>query len=157
MAESVTKGARSVDHVLVKMMTVGEVKKEDLLNADAIIVGSPVYNANVAPDVITFIDSWPFEGAPMFNKIGAAFVTGGGISAGEELTQVNILHSMLLLGMVVVGGGDWMSAFGTSAITFEQPFGQSQRSVVSDQFRIKAERMGKRVAELAVQWKPIRK
>ena len=154
MAEAVASGARAVSNVTVKVMTVGEVKKEDLLNADAIIVGSPVYNANAAPEVVKFIAGWPFAGAPLFNKIGAAFVTAGGISAGEELTQMNILHSMLLFGMVVVGGDDWTSAFGASAITVEEPFGQSQKSgVVAAQFLKKAEGLGKRVAELVVRWK----
>lgn len=154
MAEAVASGARAVGNVTVKVMTVSEVKKEDLLAADAIIVGSPVQNANAAPEVVKFIAGWPFGGAPLFNKIGAAFVTAAGISAGEELAQMNILHSMLLSGMVVVGGGDWTSAFGASAITFEQPFGQPQKNgVVADQFLKKAEGLGKRVAELVVQWK----
>jgi NAD(P)H dehydrogenase (quinone) len=154
MAEAVASGARAVANVTVKVMTIGEVKKEDLLNADAIIVGSPVHNANAAPEVVKFIAGWPFDGAPLFNKIGAVFVTAGGISAGEELTQMNILHSMLLLGMVVVGGGDWTSAFGASAVTFEKPFGQSKKDVVvADQFLKKAEGLGKRVAELVVRWK----
>jgi len=151
MAEAVAKGAQGVKDVIVKVMTVGEVKREDLLSADAIIVGSPVHNANAAPEVVKFIASWPFNGAPLFNKIGAVFVTAGGISSGEELTQMNILHSMMLYGMVVVGGEDWTSAFGASAITAEKPFGQSQKdAVVADQFLKKAEGLGKRVAELAV-------
>lgn len=154
MADAVAKGAQAVKNVTVKVMTVGEVKKEDLLSADAIIVGSPVHNANAAPEVVKFIASWPFVGAPLFNKIGAVFVTAGGISAGEELTQMNILHSMLVFGMVVVGGEDWTSAFGASAITMEKPFGETQKDVVvADQFLKKAEGLGKRVAELAVRWK----
>ncbi|MCX6143329.1 MAG: flavodoxin family protein [Ignavibacteriales bacterium] len=154
MADAVAKGARAVKNVTVKVMTVGEVKKDDLISADAIIVGSPVHNANATPEVVKFIASWPFAGAPLFNKIGAVFVTAGGISAGEELTQMNILHSMLLFGMVVVGGEDWTSAFGASAITSEKPFGETQKNVVvADQFLKKAEGLGKRVAELAVRLK----
>lgn len=154
MAEAVASGARAIKDVTVKIMAVDEVKNEDLLGADAIIVGSPVHNANAAPEVVKFIAGWPFDGAPLFNKIGAVFVTAGGISAGEELTQMNILHSMLLYGMVVVGGGDWTSAFGASAITAEKPFGESQKDVVvADQFLKKAEGLGKRVAELAVRWR----
>jgi NAD(P)H dehydrogenase (quinone) len=153
MAEAVANGARGVSNVKVKVMTIDEVKKEDLLTADAIIVGTPVHNANAAPEVVKFMAGWPFEGAPLFNKIGAVFVTAGGISAGEELTQMNILHSMLLFGMVVVGGGDWTSAFGASAITSEKPFALSQKNVVvAEQFLRKAEGLGKRVAELAVHW-----
>ena len=154
MAEAVAQGARSVANLKVQLMKMGEVTKEDLLAADALIVGSPVHNANVAPDVARFMNSWPFEGAPMRDKIGAAFVTAGGISAGEELTQMNILHSMLIYGMIVVGGNDWTSAFGASAITVEKPFDQGQgERKVADQFLKKGEALGKRVAELTVRWK----
>jgi NAD(P)H dehydrogenase (quinone) len=151
MAEAVAAGARTAGKVTVRLMSVETVKNDDLLNADAIIVGSPVYNANPAPEVAKFIAGWPFQGAPLFNKIGAAFVTAGGISAGEELTQMSILHSMLIFGMVVVGGEDWMSAFGASAVTVEKPFDQAQNDAgLTDQFVKKAKGLGKRVAELAV-------
>jgi NAD(P)H dehydrogenase (quinone) len=154
MAEAVARGARSVKSANVKLLTVSEATKEDVLSADAIIVGSPVVNANIAPEVMRFINSWPFEGAPLRDKIGAAFVTGGGISAGEELTQLNILHSMMIYGMIVVGGGDWTSAFGASAITNESPFNKSEGGGnLSEQFQLKGTALGKRVAELAVKWK----
>ena len=154
MAEAVERGARSVQGVTVKLMAVGDVKNDDLLNADAIIVGSPVYNANIAPEVVQFVNSWPFDGAPLMNKIGAAFVSGGGISAGEELAQMSILHPMLLFGMIVVGGADWTSAFGASAITFEKPFDKPPKeTLVAEQFLKKGEGLGRRVAELAARWK----
>jgi NAD(P)H dehydrogenase (quinone) len=154
MAEAVARGSRLVKDVKVRLLTVSEATKEDVLSADAIIVGSPVYNANIAPEVMRFINSWPFEGAPLRDKIGAAFVTGGGISAGEELTQLNILHSMMIYGMIVVGGGEWTSAFGASAITKESPFEKIEAGKdVAEQFQLKGEVLGKRVAELAVKWK----
>jgi NAD(P)H dehydrogenase (quinone) len=157
MADAVARGARSVKNVAVKLVTAAEAKNADILSADAIIVGSPVYNANIAPPVQEFINRWPFEGGPLRDKIGAAFVSAGGISAGEELTQMNILHSMLIFGMIVVGGPEWTSPFGASAITMEEPFGPSQGgNKVGDHFLKKAEALGKRVAELAVKWKRVR-
>ena len=77
-------------------------------------------------------------------------MTGGGISAGEELVQVNILHSMLVFGMVAVGGPEWSGAFGASAITAEPPF---DSKTVEDRFLKKAEALGKRVAEIAARMK----
>lgn len=157
MAEAVARGARSVEHVTVQCLSVADTKKEDLLAADAIIVGSPVHNANAATEVVSFLNHWPFEGAPMKNKIGAAFVTGGGMSAGEELTQLNILHSMLIFGMIIVGGPDWMSPFGASAITAEAPFDKSAADgAVAPEFARKGEALGRRVAELAVKMKQAR-
>jgi NAD(P)H dehydrogenase (quinone) len=154
MAEAVARGARSVKNVDVKLLTVTEATTEDLLKADAVIVGSPVRNANVAPEVASFMNRWPFDGSSMRDKIGAAFVSSGGISAGEELTQLNILHSMMVFGMIVVGGADWKSAFGASAITGEKPFDQMAKGKdVAEEFEKKGEALGKRIAELTVRWK----
>lgn len=150
LAEALAKGARSVGGVNVVLKTVTEATENDVLVADAIIVGSPVYNANVAPEVQKFINSWPFEGSPLRDKIGAAFVTAGGFSAGEELVQMNLLHSMLVFGMIVVGGPDWQQPFGASGIVGEKPFETEQQAgKVDEQFLKKGEALGKRVAEVA--------
>lgn len=152
MAEAVAEGAQSIPSALVRLKSVQEATVDDIVSADAIIVGSPVYNANVAPQVQAFINRWPFDGAPLKDKIGAAFVTAGGISAGEELVQMNILQSMLIFGMIVVGGPDWTQAFGASAITHEEPFDQNQEGINS-YFLQKGFALGARVAELAVKLK----
>jgi len=149
MGEAVMRGAESVDSISVKLISVKDAQREDVLESDAIIVGSPVYNANVAPAVMKFINSWPFDGTPQKDKIGAAFVSAGGMSAGEELVQFNILQAMLINGMIIVGGPDWESAFGASAVTEEKPFKEaSVNGQVEPQFLKKAEALGRRVAEL---------
>ncbi len=148
MAEAVAEGARSIKSIQVKLLAVKDAKTADAIWADGVIVGSPVYNANVIPAIQEFINNWPFEGGPMRDKIGAAFVTGGGISAGEELAQMNILQSLLVHGMIVVGGMDWKSSFGASAITEEAPFTPSKNQPVRPRFLEKARGLGKRVARL---------
>ena len=147
LAQAVEEGAKSVVGVRVLMLSIDQVSTKELLEADAIVVGSPVYNANVAPEVQRFINAWPFEGRPLKNKLGAAFVTGGGMSIGEELVQLNLLHSMLIQGMLVMGGEETEAAFGASAITGEVPF---QTGKVEEQFLAKARGLGKRVAEMAL-------
>ncbi len=151
MAEHVAKGAETIENINVKLLSVEKATNKDVLNADAIILGSPVYNANVAPEMQKFINNWPFMGSPIKDKIGAAFVTAGGISTGEELVQLNLLHSMLVFGMIVVGGENWQSAFGASAITGEGDFDTKGKAEVIDKmFFDKAEALGKRVAGVAV-------
>jgi NAD(P)H dehydrogenase (quinone) len=145
MAEAVAKGATSVEGVVVILRSIEEVQPEELLQASAIILGSPVYNANVAPAVQEFINSWPFEGNPLENKLGAAFTTGGGISIGEELVMLNMLHSMLIYGMIVVGGEETEAAFGASAVTGESPFDTGNLEEI---FLKKGFGLGKRVAGL---------
>jgi NAD(P)H dehydrogenase (quinone) len=146
LAEAIANGAKSVSGIKLTIKTIEQTTHKDLLLADAIIVGSPVYNANAATEVIKFMSEWPFEGTPLKDKIGAAFVTAGGISAGEELVQVNLLHSMMIFGMIVVGGDNWTSAFGASAITGEGVYQNNKQ--VDSLFPKKGYGLGKRVAEL---------
>lgn len=148
LAEAVGRGVMMVEGVQLVLKTIEETTEDDLLAAGAIIVGSPVYNAIMAPQVQSFMLSWPFHGQRMKDKLGAAFVTAGGISAGEETAMLSILKAMLIHNMVVVGGDHWTSAFGASAIVEEGPFGES--SSLHPDFIEKGERLGKRVAELLV-------
>jgi NAD(P)H dehydrogenase (quinone) len=144
LAEAISEGAKSVPGIQVKLLSIEGVTAQDLSQAAAIIVGSPVYNSNVAPAVLEFINSWPFEGRPMKDKIGAAFVTGGGISIGEEGVMLDILRAMLIHGMVVMGGEEVEAAFGASAITGEGPFGSEK---LDELFLKKGFGLGKRVAQ----------
>lgn len=144
MAESISEGAKSVEGVEVKLLSIEEVTTQELTEASAIILGSPVYNSNPAPQVLEFINSWPFEGRPLKDKIGAAFATGGGISIGEEEVMMNILRAMLIHGMIVMGGEEVEAAFGASAITGEGPFETGEVDAI---FLRKAFGLGKRVAE----------
>ncbi len=113
-----------------------------------------MYNANVAPPIQRFINNWPFvrtdssgKGGPLRDKLGAAFVTAGRISAGEELAQLNILNAMLIFNMIVVGGPSWHQAFGASGITGEEPFIDKERKgEVHHRFLAKGAALGKRVA-----------
>jgi len=152
MAQAVEKGAKAVALTSVRLRSVQEAKNTDVLWADAIIVGSPVYNANVAPSIQSFINRWPFQGEPLKDKIGAAFVTAGGISAGEEFVQLNLLKSMLIFGMIIVGGPNWTQAFGASAVTEEDPFKQEAAGEVDSRFLQKGENLGRRVTEIASRW-----
>ena len=149
LAESIGEGARSVEGVEVRLVPIGEVNPQDLLDAQAILVGSPVYNGNIAPAVLEFINSWPFEGRPMKDKLGAAFVTGGGISIGEEGVMLDILRAMLIQGMVVLGGEEVEAAFGASAITGEGPFVEG---TIDPIFLAKGFGLGKIVAEKVLTW-----
>jgi NAD(P)H dehydrogenase (quinone) len=146
MAEAVERGALSVPQTTVWLRSIAQATRQELLAADAIILGSPVHNASIAPELQQYINQWPFEGQPLKNKLGAAFVSAGGVSAGEELVQLSILHSMLIFGMVVTGGGEWQQAFGASVITDEPPFNQVDNQAP---FLQKGRTLGKRVAELA--------
>jgi len=148
MAEAVADGARIVMGTDVTLRAIDSVTTEHLLAADAVILGTPVHNANVAPAVLAFINHWPFLEGEMRDKLGAAFVAAGGMSAGEETTLLSIHRAMLVHGMLIVGGADWMSAFGASAVTEEPPF-TPPPGTIDEGFVTKARGLGQRVATIA--------
>ena len=145
MAEEVAQGAKSVSETRVVLKRVGDVTGPDLFSSDALIVGSPVYWANMAGDVKTFFDNWQFKFGvfpefKMRNKVGAAFATGGQVSGGKELTMLTILAAMLGNQMIVVSAG---GAFGASATTEGDSPGLDEKELSA------ARALGKRVAEVA--------
>lgn len=146
MAGAVAAGASSVAHTHVIRKRVGDVTTDDLLAAHAIVVGTPVHNAGMLAEVAQFLDRWPFE--QMNGRVGAAFVSAGGTSAGEELTTLNLLSAMLVHRFVIVGGDTWQAAFGASAITEEgQP--TDRQGKVAERDREEARALGRRVATVA--------
>lgn len=145
MAESVAKGVAEVQGVEYILKPIAEVTEDEILLSSAIILGSPVYNANMTPEVQIFINSWPFEGRPLKDKIGAVFVTGGGFSIGEEAVMFSMIRAMMIHGMIIIGGDELEAAFGASAITGEGEFADKE---VHEIFLKKAEGLGKRVGNL---------
>lgn len=143
MAEAVARGVAATDCVTYQLKTIQDVTESDLLHAKAIILGSPVHNANIPPQVQEFINSWPFENRPLKDKVGAVFVTGGGFSIGEEHVMFSLIRSMLIHGMIIMGGDEVESAFGASAITGEGDFVGKE---VQPLFLQKGEGLGRRVA-----------
>jgi NAD(P)H dehydrogenase (quinone) len=145
MARGVADGATAVPGTSVRLKPVADVAAGDLASADAVIVGSPVYFANMSGEVKTFLDNWSlkfglFQDRKMRNKVGAAFATGAAVSAGKEFTILGILAAMLNNQMIVVSGG---GGFGASATTGPDSPGIDEKELAS------ARDLGRRVAEVA--------
>ena len=105
MAQGVADGAKGVAGTTVVLKRVGDVAAGDLLSSDAVIVGSPVYFANMSGEVKTFFDNWSlkfglFQDRKMRNKVGAAFATGASVSNGKEVTMLTIPPSVLARGRI---------------------------------------------------------
>ena len=145
MAEGVAEGANTVQGTAVVLKRVEEVTAEELFSADALVVGSPVYWANMAGPVKSFFDDWQlkfgvYPDFKMRDKVGAAFTTGGQVSSGKELTLLTMLAAMLGNQMIVVSAG---GAFGASATT------EGASPGVDAQELSQARLLGKRVALVA--------
>ena len=102
MAEIIAKAMNEAD-LQTECKAVNEVKAEDLLNYDAIVVGSPTYYGQMAgPIKQLFDDSVAFHGK-LDGKIAAAFTSSGNIAGGNETTIMGIIEVMLIAGCIVQG------------------------------------------------------
>ena len=144
MAQGVAEGAKALSGTLVVLKRVGDVTENDLVSADAVVVGSPVYFGNMSGEVKTFFDNWSkfglFRDRKMRNKVGGAFATGASVSSGKEVTMLTIFAAMFINQMIVVSGG---GGFGASASTGTDSPGIDEKELAE------ARDLGKRVAEVA--------
>jgi NAD(P)H dehydrogenase (quinone) len=139
LAEAIADGVDSVDGVTAVLKKTDEVTKDDFLNAQAVIAGSPVYFGVMAAQLKTVFDEFVGVRSKMEGKIGAAFATSADPSGGKETTMMSIIQALLIYGMVIVG--DPMSATGHYGVSCVG----SPDSGTEDN----AKKLGKRVAELA--------
>jgi len=120
LAKAVAEGARKAGQTEVSIKNVADVKCAELLAADALIVGSPVYWSNMAGEVKSFFDRWSTDcqvlppAFPMKDKLGAAFVTAGGVSSGKEIALLTILAAMIGNRMIVLSEGQALGATATT-------------------------------------------
>jgi NAD(P)H dehydrogenase (quinone) len=109
---------------------------DDLLAADAIVMGSPTYYGQMAaPLMQLFTDSVGKHGR-LAGKVGGAFASSANIGGGNETTIMGILEAMLIHGMVIQGDpqGDHYGPVGISS--------PDERSMSQ------CKRAGQRIAEL---------
>jgi NAD(P)H dehydrogenase (quinone) len=103
MALEVQKGAEEVKGVTVTVKKVADATPDDMLAADGIIIGSPVYYGTMAAEVKVLIDeSVKFHGK-LDGKVGGAFATAGGPHGGGETTVIDIGRALLVHGMIWKG------------------------------------------------------
>jgi NAD(P)H dehydrogenase (quinone) len=75
----------------------------DLLDYDCIVLGSPTYYGSMAAEMKTLLDeSVKFHGK-LKGKVGGAFASSANIGGGNETTILDLLHALLIHGMVVAG------------------------------------------------------
>jgi len=138
LAQAVSEGVESVESVRCLLRSTEEVKREDFVESDGIIAGSPVYFGVMAAELKKVFDDFVSVRRKTENKVGAAFATGGDASGGKETTMMSIIQAMLIYGMIIVG--DPMSATGHYGVAC---LGAPDASARQNGFKL-----GARVAEL---------
>ncbi len=138
LAYHVAMGAREAGGDVV-LKSIEKVTREDLIAANGIIIGSPVYFGLMAAPVKEFFDKFVALRKKMENKVGAAFATSAHPNGGKETTLLSILQAMLIYSMIVVG--DPLIASGHYGVACSgKPDEETLKS---------AELLGKRVVMLA--------
>jgi NAD(P)H dehydrogenase (quinone) len=137
LAEIIAKGVESAG-VKAVLKNTEEITKEDFLESQGVIAGSPVYFGVMAAELKKIFDDFIGTRKKMENKVGAAFATGAHPTGGKETTIMSILQCMLIYGMIIVG--DPMSASGH--------YGVGCTGIPDERASDEALKLGVRVAEL---------
>ena len=82
---------------------VEDIKAQELLAYDAILIGSPTYYGSMAYQVKELLDSSVQFHKKLDGKIGGAFSSAANIGGGNETTILDIINAMLIHGMIVQG------------------------------------------------------
>jgi len=89
---------------------------EKLIWADAVLIGTPVYQGNLSGQTKTMLDRFRAlvakDPAALRNKVGAAAAVGGDRIGGQELAIRSILDFYVISEMIPVGGGSFGANLG---------------------------------------------
>lgn len=108
MAQAVLTGAKSVAGTSTLLKTAEEATSEDLIEHDALILGTPVHMGSPDWRIKKFIDTvcsnlWMKD--KMVGKVAAVFASGGGFGSGGggcELAMLALFNNFAELGMIMV-------------------------------------------------------
>ncbi len=147
LADAICEGVNSVAGARAWRRPLEEAEASDLLQCDALIVGSPNWSGMTGrlKDWFDYSgDLW--ETGELAGKAGAGFTAGWSRSGGTEATLLQLLHLLLAHGMVIVGlpWSDSMREAGSY-------YGATAHGEVRDADRAQARALGARVARTARQ------
>ena len=140
LAQAVEAGVNSVSGVTAVLRDTESVTKEDFLEADGMVAGSPVYFGTMAAPLKSIFDNFVSTRRKMEGKVGAAFATSGHPTGGKETTMMSIIQALLIYGMVIVG--DPMDASGH--------YGTACAGAPDAPILEEGEKLGRRVAEITL-------
>ena len=150
LAAAIGKGAASVKGVAVAVKKVADIKDAEILQADGILLGTPVQWGNAAVGAKQFLDR---VGGVLWNaktngdgKTAGVFCTGGGVALGKDIARMSIISGFLTMRFVIVGGVDdaGFGTMGTEATTGPADPGISEKELEE------ARRFGERFARVTV-------
>jgi NAD(P)H dehydrogenase (quinone) len=150
LARAVHQGASSVAGVEVTLRKAAEVKPEELIHYNGIVVGTPVHWSNVSAETKQLLDRignalWSAR-TTGDGRTAGAFCTGGATAMGKDVARLSILSAFLTMRFIAVGGVD-AEGFGT--LGPEATTGAADPGV-SEKEEDEARRFGERFARLTL-------
>jgi NAD(P)H dehydrogenase (quinone) len=102
MAELVAK-AMNDEGLATECKSVDKVEAKDLLDYDAIVLGSPTYYGQMAGPLKELIDEMVSFHGKLDGKVGGAFSSSANIGGGNETTVMGMIEALLIAGLIVQG------------------------------------------------------
>ena len=94
------EGEDIIEGLETDLKKVEDTRIEDLLNYDCLVFGSPTYYGSMAWPLKKLLDeSVKFHGK-LRGKVGGAFASSANVGGGNETTVLDVLHALLIHGMV---------------------------------------------------------
>ncbi len=108
MAEAAAEAINAVEDATAVLKKAEEVKAEDFVASDGVLVGTPVHMGSMDWRIKKMIDTvcgglWMQD--KLVGKVVGVFASGGGFGGGgcgAELTMVSLLNNFVELGMIIV-------------------------------------------------------
>lgn len=144
MAEEIVAGMLEVENAEARAMSIGEVDDDWLNESQCIVVGTPIYVADMCGEVKGWLEGAFMKYKPM-GKIGGAFATADYIHGGGELGIQNILNHMLVFGMLTYSGG---AAAGKPVVHLGPVGWGGHLDENREAFRLYGQRMAKKTLEV---------
>lgn len=102
MAQMIAKGVKK-SGCEVEIKEAARTSPDDMLDVDAIVLGSPTYYGTMAAPLKKLLDDSVKHHGKLAGKVGGAFASSGMIGGGNETTILSILEALLIHGMVIKG------------------------------------------------------
>jgi NAD(P)H dehydrogenase (quinone) len=142
MAYHVAEGAEQVAEMQVRVKSIDEANRVDILWCNGLALGSPTHLGTVSADMKKFWEDLLPDWQKLDGRIGCAFSSQGGWGGGGELTCQTLLTIMINYGFLVFGVPDY------SGKQFTAHYGAVQAGEPREEKEIEAcRRLGRRLSE----------